>query len=62
MTNERFNQLVAGPLSHPMIMFRISRLTLALRAVLEATGPAGDKALEDHCRDRDERDRAGEGF
>lgn len=57
MTNERFNELLNGPLAHPMGPFTITRLALALRAVVEATGEAGEKALEEHCRDRDEQDR-----
>jgi hypothetical protein len=56
MTDERFNRLVNGPLSHPLPMFRISRLATALRHVVEATGKEGEKALEDFCRDRAERD------
>ena len=57
MTEERFNELLNGPLSHPMPMFSITRLALALRAVLEATGEAGDRALEVYCADRDARDK-----
>ena len=54
MTDQRFNELLRGPLHHPMIPFAISRLALALRAVVDATGPAGEKALEDHCALREE--------
>jgi hypothetical protein len=57
MTDERFNELINGPLSHPIVMFHVTRMALALRAVVEATGEAGDRALEEHCRDRSERDR-----
>lgn len=56
MTDERFNQLVNGPLSHPMPMFVITRLAMALRAVVEATGHAGEIALEKHCMEREEQD------
>jgi hypothetical protein len=56
MTTERFNELVNGPLSHPMPLFGITRLVLALRAVVDATGKAGDDALEEHCRMRQEAD------
>lgn len=56
MTSERFNQLLNGPLHHPMVPFVIARLTLALRAVVEATGKAGEDALERHCRERQEED------
>jgi hypothetical protein len=58
--DERFNELLNGPLAHPMPMFAISRLALALRDVVGATGEAGEKALECHCADRELSDlRAG---
>lgn len=57
MTDERFNELVSGPLHHPLIPFVVTRLTLALRAVVEACGPAGEAALETHCAGRQEQDR-----
>ena len=57
MTEERFNELLNGPLNHPLPMFVITRLALALRDVVEATGEAGEKALEEHCRQREESDR-----
>lgn len=57
MTDERFNELLNGPLWHPMVSFAITRLALALRAVVEATGKAGEDALEKHCADREESDR-----
>jgi hypothetical protein len=56
MTSERFNQLLNGPLHHPMVPFAITRLALALRAVVEATGKAGEDALERHCHDRQAED------
>ena len=56
MTNERFNELLNGPLSHPMPMFTITRLALALRDVVESTGAAGEAALERHCRERQAQD------
>jgi len=57
MTDERFNQLLNGPLAHPLPMFWINRLALALRAVIDATGEAGSRALEEHCAERAEKDR-----
>lgn len=57
MTTERFNELLNGPLAHPLPMFAIMRLAMALRAVVEATGEAGEAALENHCAEREERDR-----
>lgn len=56
MTDERFNDLLAGALSHPMPMLQFSRVVIALRAVVEATGQAGEKALEDHCAARQAKD------
>lgn len=56
MSTERFNELLNGPLSHPLVPFAITRLALALRAVIDATGPAGVKALEDHCLGRELQD------
>jgi len=56
MTDERFNQLLQGPLHHPLPMFTLSRLALALRDVVEQTGEVGEKALEEHCRGRQEQD------
>jgi hypothetical protein len=60
MTDERFNDLINGPLDHPMITFKLTRLILALRTVVEMTGASGDKALEAVCRERELRDRAQE--
>ena len=42
MTDERFNELLNGPLSHPLPMFSITRLAMALRQVVEETGKAGE--------------------
>jgi hypothetical protein len=57
MTDERFNALLNGPLSHPLFPFQITRLALALKAVVDATGEAGDHALEAYCADLDAGDR-----
>ncbi len=46
MTTERFNEIINGPLHHPMPVMAINRLILALRIVVEETGAAGDAALE----------------
>lgn len=56
MTSERFNELLNGPLSHPMPMMMINRLAIALRVVLEAGGESATKALEEHCAERMLRD------
>jgi len=58
MTTERFNELLKGALHHPFPMFTLSRMTLALKYVVDETGKHGEKALEDWCRQRDERDEA----
>lgn len=57
MTDKRFNELLSGPLHHPMIVFSITRLALALRAVVEATREAGEKALEEYCAARQQQDQ-----
>lgn len=56
MTEQRFNELLNGPLSHPLPMFAITRLAIALKTVVDATGTAGETALESHCQDREESD------
>ena len=56
MNDEKFNELLNGPLWHPMPAFIITRLALALRCVVKATGEAGEKALLDFCNERQERD------
>jgi len=57
MTSERFNQLLNGPLHHPMYPFQLSRLARALAFVVEQTGEAGEVALELFCVDQDKLDR-----
>ncbi|HLJ82339.1 MAG TPA: hypothetical protein VKT52_12680 [Ktedonobacterales bacterium] len=57
MTPERFNELVNGPLSHSVMPLMITRLALALYALVEQTGEAGERALEEICRQREEQDR-----
>ena len=62
MTDQRFNDLINGPLCHPMPSFMILRLIAALRFVVEQTGAAGEKALESHCEGRQAQDDLKEGF
>ena len=57
MTNERFNELINGPLDHPVPMFKIMRLMMALRVVVDAH-PDADNALEAHCAEREAADSA----
>lgn len=61
MTETRFNQLLNGPLGHPLPMFRVSRLALALRSVLMSCGKQAEDALEQHCKERQAQDEANEG-
>lgn len=57
MTEDRFNELLNGPLAHPLPMFTIMRLGMCLLSVVQATGEAGEKALEDWCAAKEESDR-----
>jgi hypothetical protein len=57
MTMERFNELLNGPLGHPMPLFHCMRLAHALVYVVMKTGQAGDQALEEHCASREQLDR-----
>lgn len=56
MTDERFNELLNGPLNHPMLVFTVTRLQLALRFVVESAGDQGDIALESFCVEQQARD------
>ncbi|MGH9685263.1 MAG: hypothetical protein ACRD4S_16835 [Candidatus Acidiferrales bacterium] len=60
MKSERFNDLLNGPLSHPLVPFTILRLSIALKAVVDATGYDGEQALEQHCALLKSRDDADE--
>jgi hypothetical protein len=60
MKDERFHEIVNGPLHHPVPLLYISRLALALRHVVDKTGDAGERALEEYARYRQERDDANE--
>jgi hypothetical protein len=63
MQNERFNELINGPLGHPLVTMRINRLVVALHYVVQECGPAGEKALEGICADyqRQDQQENGEG-
>jgi hypothetical protein len=56
MTTERFNELLNGPLAHPLMPFTIMRLRQALAFVIAHTGEGGDKALERFCEIREGAD------
>ena len=53
---KRFNELLNGPLYHPMMPFVITRLQHALLAVALSSDDAW-QALERHCAERDRQDR-----
>jgi hypothetical protein len=57
MSDDEFMRLINGPLNHPMGLFKISRLVLALRAVVEMTGEKGEAALRAYCEAREARDK-----
>jgi hypothetical protein len=56
ISNERFNELLNGPLTGPTIQFTTLRLAQALRHVVEGTGAQGVKILEDYCEARQKQD------
>jgi hypothetical protein len=57
MTLDRFNQLLQGPLDHPLLPFKCTRILRALWHVVERTGEPGRQALEEFCEQQDELDR-----
>jgi hypothetical protein len=61
MTDDRFNEILNGPLAHPMFMMQFNRVVNALRTVVEETGPAGAAALEQVAAMYIKRDNA-DGF
>lgn len=54
MTDDRFTELLNGPLNHPRTAFFMLRLANALRSVVQRCGEAGDAALEAHCKELNE--------
>jgi len=56
MNAEEFNKLLNGPLNHPLAHFRLTRLSLALFHVVNATGQFGEQALREHCAERQAKD------
>jgi len=57
MQNKRFNELLNGALHHALPGFAITRLALALHYVVQETGEAGERALEEWCQAREEEDK-----
>ena len=58
LTDEQFNKLLTMLLgrywdseSHPNPNFLIRTLVVAMKALVDATGQAGEKALEKYCND-----------
>jgi hypothetical protein len=56
MTNYRFNELLQGLTQGMPITISMGRMLLALRVVVDRCGAAGEKALEDYCRNIDAGD------
>lgn len=61
MTDERFNELLEGPLYHPLPMFIMTRRSLALMAVTHFCEREGADALEAFCESSDPEARDKEG-
>lgn len=57
MSLRRFNDLLNGPLYHPLAPMFIMRLAGALQHVIWACGSAGAAALEEYAKMREECDR-----
>jgi len=57
MSAVRFNELVTGPIYHPKAEMLVTRMTLALWAVIQQTKAAGARAFENHCRERESLDK-----
>lgn len=56
MDNVKFTNLLRGPLAHPLPVFSITRLALALKYVVDRCGDAGEQALDEYCVGRELRD------
>jgi hypothetical protein len=56
MQNTRFNELLDGLIVCTAPGATIDRLSRALQFVVQSTGEAGEKALEEWCRQREEQD------
>jgi hypothetical protein len=61
MNDRRFTELLNGPLSHPLPQFTMTRLAIALKFVVQETGEAGERALEEHCASRQAQDERNAG-
>lgn len=58
MRDDEFNAILNhGALAHPMFPFRLSRLAMCLRYVIESV-PGADAAFRRWCRERDRQDEA----
>jgi hypothetical protein len=57
MNPQRFDQLLDGPLSHPVLLYTVNRLRRCLYFVVEATGLEGAAAMERFCAEQTQLDR-----
>lgn len=57
MDTEELNELLDGPLNHPLLAHRINRLALALLHVVIVTGEQGAEALRDFCVEMEAKDQ-----
>jgi hypothetical protein len=62
ISNNRFNELLNGPLAGPAIEFSLLRVVQALRYVVEGLGAPAVKILEDYCEAREEQDKGNAAF
>ena len=53
---DRFNQLLNGPMAHPLLPFRLTRMQNALFTVAVSCPEAWEN-LERYCRQREQQDR-----
>jgi hypothetical protein len=56
MQTEAFNDLLQGPLCHPLPSMTIMRLVLALKFVVDECGDNGEAALMRWCQARESAD------
>jgi hypothetical protein len=57
VNEKRFNELLYGRIHCPKIGSTIVRLMMALRAIVGATGEAGERAMEEYCATLERRDK-----
>lgn len=62
LSDERFNELLNGPLSAEDVPSTISQKVAALKYVVDTCGKKGDLALESWCEQREAQDRMHDGL